>query len=303
MKVLVTGGAGFIGSNLADRLLDLKHNVIVYDDFSIGRHEFLRDNIRLAEGSILDTEKLANAMQDCDLVFHLAALSVVYGAASPQPFIQQNILGTASVLSAMEKAGVRKIAFASSQAVYGEHEEPVSESAVSKPISYYGATKLAGEALIAAHCKLNNAKAWLFRLANTVGRRQTHGVIFDFIKKLEKDKNKLQILGDGTQRKSYLLIDECIDAMLLATEKANESVNLFNVGTPEAIDVKTIAEIVASELGLQPELAFEDKKEGWPGDQTEIFLNTGKINSLGWHSRHSQAETIRLAVRQILERD
>ncbi len=300
MKALITGGAGFIGSNLASHLLESGHEATVFDNFSTGKPEFLNKACTLVESNILDTKKLADAMQGHSIVFHLAAQSTVYGAGL-QAFVENNINGTASILEAMESAGVKKIVFASSQAVYGNCDAPVSETAPTSPISHYGTTKLACENLIAEKCSAEGWQAWVFRFANAVGRRQTHGVIFDFIKKLKENKNKLQVLGDGAQRKSYLLIDELIGAIDIALSKSHGTINLFNVGTPETIDVKRIADIVADELGLSPEFIFENKKEGWPGDQTKIFLDTGKINALGWQSKYSQEETIRIATKQILE--
>jgi len=300
MKAFITGGAGFIGSNLAEHLLSCGREVTVFDNFSTGRQEFVNKNCRLITGSILDATKLSGAMQGHGIVFHLAAHSTVYGTGLQQ-FVEQNISGTANVLAAMESAGIKKIIFASSQAVYGDCGVPVSENSPANPISHYGSTKLACENIISASCRANGWQAWVLRFANAVGRKQTHGVIFDFVKKLKENKNKLQILGDGAQRKSYLLVDELISAIDVAINNAHDAVNILNVGAPETIDVRTIAKIVAGEMGLAPEFVFENKTQGWPGDQTKIFLDTAKINALGWQSKYSQEETIKIATKQILE--
>ncbi len=299
MKAFITGGAGFIGSNLAAHLLSAGHNVIIYDNFSTGKREFLDARAKVIDGDILDAKKISEAMVGCDVVFHLAARSVVYGPADPNIFIEQNVLGTESVLSAMHIAGVKKIVFTSSQAIYGNQTGLASEESLAQPISYYGASKFSAEAVIRAYCHATNMQTWILRLANITGNGQTHGVVSDFIKKLKENKNSLQILGDGTQRKSYLLASECCDAILFALENANEKINLFNVGSEETIAVKQIAEIVAEEMKLRPEFILEAKKEGWPGDQTQITLDTKKINALGWHNRYSQEETIKIATRQI----
>ncbi len=299
MKAFITGGAGFIGSNLAEHLLSLGHEVTIFDNFSTGKREFIDARAKIVDGNILDT-KISEAITGHDVVFHLAARSIVYGPANPDSFIEQNVLGTESVLSAMHTAGVKKIVFASSQAVYGEQNSAASEETLAQPISYYGASKFSAEAIIRAYCHATDVQAWILRLANITGCRQTHGVVYDFIRKLKENKNNLQILGDGTQKKSYLLASECCEAIMFAFENAKEKINLFNVGSGETITAKRIAEIIADEMGLQPEFIFENKKEGWPGDQTQITLDTRKINALGWHSKHSQEEMIRLAATQML---
>lgn len=303
MKAFITGGAGFIGSHLAERLAARGDEVTIYDNLSTGKKEYMPSNTRnifFIEGDIIDTDKLSEAMRNKDIVFHLAAKPSVNQSEGSHTYIEQNIIGTESVLLAMKRANVKNIAFASTQVVYGEHSGPVSESSRTMPISYYGMSKLAGEALISSYCHDGYMRAWIFRLANIVGRRG-HGVLRDFIKKLRERNDTFEILGNGNQRKSYLLVDECIAAMLLILEKSSNPVNIFNVGSADTIDVKTIVNIVTSELGLKPKLLFTGARQGWPGDLVELTLDTKKINDLGWHSKYTQEETISTALRQMLK--
>ncbi len=297
MKAFITGGAGFIGRNLAEFLAKNGHQVTIYDKSPADSIS----NTKFVEGNILDFEKLCEAMRGHDFVFHLAAHSVVYSNIGPDVFIEQNIIGTKKVLEAMEKNNITKIAFASSQAVYGLLEKPASEEAPTMPVSYYGMSKLACEALINSYCQNKNWQVWIFRLANITGARQTHGVIYDFIKKLKTDGSTMQVLGDGAQKKCYVLIDECINAIMFAIKQTTEKVSVLNIGSYETIAVIKIAKIVAEELKLKPKFIFESTKTGWPGDQYAITLDTRKLNTLGWHSRYSQEETIRLSVQQILK--
>jgi UDP-glucose 4-epimerase len=300
MKAFITGGAGFIGRNLAAHLLATGHEVTIYDDFSTSKRELLDTRANIVAGNILDTKKVSEAMAGHDVVFHLAARSIVYGRVDPSSFIESNVLGTESVLSAMCLAGVKKIVFSSSQAVYGEQDGPASEESLAQPSSYYGASKFSAEAVIRAYCHATDMQAWILRLANITGTGQTHGVVSDFITKPKENKNNFQILGHGAQRKSYLLASECCGAMMFALENANAKITLLNIGSDETIEVKKIAELVAEEMKLRPAFGFESKAEGWPGDQTKITMDVSRLATLGWHSKYSQEETIRLAVRQIL---
>lgn len=305
MKYFVTGGAGFIGSNLVDRLLSLHHEVVVYDNFSTGYPEYLRGaerqpNFVLVQNDTLNQEALTAAMRGCDFVFHLAAnADVRFGTSHPRKDLDQNIIATFNVLEAMRSAGVRRIAFASTGSIYGEPEIfPTPENA-SFPVqtSLYGASKLAGEGLIQAYGEGFGFQAYIFRFVSIVGERYSHGHIFDFYKQLRDHPQELQILGDGHQRKSYLYVQDCIKAMLLAIDQAKDKVNLFNLGTDEYCEVNDSIRWITDHLGLQPRLTYAGGTRGWVGDSPFIFLDCRKIRALGWKPQL----TIREGVLRTLE--
>ncbi|PJB21084.1 MAG: UDP-glucose 4-epimerase, partial [Euryarchaeota archaeon CG_4_9_14_3_um_filter_38_12] len=257
-NVFVTGGAGFIGSHLIDRLIE-NHNVTVYDNLSSGKKEFIsqhfdKKKFSFIKSDLLDTKKLKNTMREQDFVFHFAANSDVrLGAEKTDIPLKQNTIATYNVLESMRLNDVKNIMFPSSCTVYGEAEvTPIPENyGPMIPVSLYGASKLASEGLISAYCSMFGMNAWVFRFANIIGSRGTHGVIFDFINKLRKKSDELEILGDGRQTKSYLYVDDCIDAMLSAVEKSNDKVNIFNLGCEDWVNVDRIAEIVVEEMNLK----------------------------------------------------
>ena len=236
MRYFVTGGAGFIGSHLTDRLLKEGHKVVVYDNFSTGREAFLSDakkssDFTLIRGDLLDSEKLIRSLQRCDFVFHMAAHSDVrHGTEHPRKDLEQNTIATFHVLEAMRKNGVTKIAFPSTGSIYGEPEIFPTPETVSFPIqtSFYGASKLACEGLIEAYSEGFGFHAWIFRFVSILGERYTHGHVYDFYMQLLEHAKELRVLGDGRQKKSYLDVHDCIDAMLVAIQKAKDKVNLFN---------------------------------------------------------------------------
>jgi len=238
MAILVTGGAGFIGSHLIDALLEKGNEVKCIDNFSSGRKEFIEQSmdkgLELIEGDLLNRDDIKKALSGCDTVFHLAANpDVRLGVENTEVHLEQNIIATYNLLEEMRKADVKKIAFTSSSTVYGEAEQiPTPESyGPLIPISLYGASKLAAEGLISAYCYTFDMQSVIYRFANVVGPRSTHGVTYDFIKKLRENSHVLEILGDGSQKKSYLYISDCIDAMLFGMEKSKSKVEIFNIGS------------------------------------------------------------------------
>ena len=311
MKCLVTGGAGFIGSSLADRLLARGDEVVCYDNFDTGQIEFLegaRKNPRftLVRGDTLDLGALTSAMAGCDMVFHLAAnADVRFGTQHPRKDLEQNTIATYNVLFSMKETGVRKIAFSSTGSVYGEAEVIPTPENAPFPVqtSLYGASKLAGEGLISAFCEGYDFQAWIFRFVSILGERYTHGHVFDFYKQLASEPGKLNVLGDGTQKKSYLYIQDCIDAIFTAVEKAREKVNIFNLGTDEYIQVKDSIRFITEELGLKPTLSFSGGSRGWIGDNPFILLDCSKIRKLGWKPKLTIKEAVGRTLRFLQAND
>jgi UDP-glucose 4-epimerase len=295
MKIFVTGGAGFIGSNLVDRLLQEDHTVVAYDNYSTGKKQFLEQanaspNFSLVEADVLDLPELARAMHGCDFVFHLAAnADVRFGTEHPRKDLEQNTLATFNVLEAMRAAGVRRIAFSSTGSVYGEPEIFPTPEDAPFPIqtSLYGASKLAGESLLQAYCEGFGFQAYVFRFVSILGERYTHGHVFDFYKSLKSNPGELRVLGDGQQRKSYLFVQDCIDAILVAIQRAQDKVNIFNLGTDEFCEVNNSIGWITSHLGMTPKLTYTGGKRGWIGDSPFIFLDCSKIRALGWRPKLS----------------
>ena len=295
MKAFVSGGAGFIGSNLVDRLLDVGHEVTVYDNLSTGLLQFLEyardfDRFRLVEGDLLDEGPLSEAIAGHEFVFHLAAnADVRFGTEHPRRDLEQNTIVTNNVLEAMRKNGISKIAFASTGSVYGDATVIPTPENAPFPIqtSLYAASKLAGEGLIAAYCGGFGFQSWIFRFVSILGERYTHGHVFDFYRKLKQNPSRLKVLGNGKQRKSYLYIQDCIDAILLALEKSNESVNVLNLGVDGYCEVNDSIGWICEELGVSPKLEYSGGDRGWIGDNPFIFLDTSKIRDLGWKPKLS----------------
>ena len=295
MKAFVSGGAGFIGSNLVDRLLDVGHEVTVYDNLSTGLLQFLEyakdfDRFRLVEGDLLDEGSLSESIAGHEFVFHLAAnADVRFGTEHPRRDLEQNTIVTNNVLEAMRKNGISKIAFASTGSVYGDATVIPTPENAPFPIqtSLYAASKLAGEGLIAAYCGGFGFQSWIFRFVSILGERYTHGHVFDFYRKLKQNPSRLEVLGNGKQRKSYLYIQDCIDAMLFALEKSNESVNVLNLGVDGYCEVNDSIGWICEELGVSPKLEYSGGDRGWIGDNPFIFLDTSKIRDLGWKPKLS----------------
>lgn len=290
MHYFITGGAGFIGSNLADHLLAAGHKVTVYDNLSTGFHRFLENAARhpaftLVEADLLDQARLTEAMAGAEFVFHLAAnADVRFGTEHPRKDLEQNTIATFQVLEAMRASGVRRIAFSSTGSIYGEPKVfPTPENAAF-PIqtSLYGASKLACEGMISAYCEGFGFQAWIFRFVSVLGERYTHGHVFDFYKKLSADPGRLHVLGNGRQRKSYMYVQDCIDAMLLAIDRAQDKVNILNLGTDGYIEVNDSIRWISEQLGVNPVITYEGGERGWIGDSPFIFLDTAGIRGLGW---------------------
>ena len=290
MKAFVTGGAGFIGSNLVDRLLGLGHEVTVYDNFSTGQRRFLLNaqeckDFHLVEGDLLDETTLKRALKNHDYVFHLAAnADVRFGTEHPRRDLEQNTIVTYNVLEAMRQNGVNKIVFSSTGSVYGEAQVVPTPEDAPFPIqtSLYGASKLAGEGLIAAYCEGFQFQSWIFRFVSILGERYTHGHVYDFYRKLRQDPTCLTVLGNGKQRKSYLYVQDCIDAILLALEKAQEKVNIVNLGVNDVCEVNDSIHWICEELGVNPKLEYTGGDRGWIGDNPLIHLDPSKMMEMGW---------------------
>lgn len=290
MKCFVTGAAGFIGSTLADRLLADGHSVIGFDNFSTGVEKFVacaRASARftLVRGDTLDPASVSAGMADAEFVFHLAAnADVRFGMEHPKKDLEQNTIATFNVLEAMRANGVRRIAFSSTGSIYGEPELFPTPESTPFPVqtSLYGASKLAGEGLIEAYCEGYGFQGYIFRFVSILGERYSHGHVFDFYRSLRANPRELRILGDGHQKKSYLYVQDCIDAMFLAMDKAQGKVNIFNLGTDEYCEVNDSIGWITGHLGLNPARHYTGGKRGWIGDSPFIFLDTTKIRSLGW---------------------
>lgn len=285
---------------MVERLLSDGHAVIGYDNLSTGFREFLSEaeasgRFTLVGGDMLDIQTLSAALYGSDFVFHFAAnADVRFGMEHPRKDLDQNTVATFNLLEAMRANGVKNIAFASTGSIYGEPDIfPTPENAPF-PIqtSMYGASKLAGEGLISAYCEGFAFKAWIFRFVSILGERYTHGHVFDFYKSLLSNPHELHVLGNGRQKKSYLYIDDCVDAMLLGIEKAREEVNIFNLGTDEYCTVDDSISWITGHLGLKPRLTYAGGERGWIGDSPFIFLDCSKIRSLGWTPKLTIRESI-----------
>jgi UDP-glucose 4-epimerase len=280
-------------------LADGRH-VTVYDNFATGQREFLagafrHPNFRLVESDMLDLPSLTEAMAGQDFVFHLAAnADVRFGTRHPHKDLQQNTIATYHVLEAMRQNGVRRIAFSSTGSVYGEPDVFPTPETCPFPVqtSLYGASKLAGEGLIAAYGSGFGFQGYVFRFVSILGERYTHGHVFDFYAKLLDNPHQIEVLGNGKQRKSYLHIQDCIEAMLLVIDRAREPVNVYNLGTQECCTVDDSLGWICGRLGLNPKRRYTGGERGWVGDSPLILLDTAKVRSLGWQPRHTIREGI-----------
>jgi UDP-glucose 4-epimerase len=290
LRSFVTGAAGFIGSNLVDRLLTDGNEVTGFDNLSTGREAFLRDaqafsTFRLHRGELSDPDALARAMSGCEIVFHLAAnADVRFGPERPRRDLEQNTIGTANVLEAMRATGVKRIAFASTGSVYGEAAIIPTPESAPFPVqtSLYGASKLAAEGMITAYCEAFGFQAHIFRFVSILGERYTHGHVVDFYRQLRTHPEFLRVLGDGTQRKSYLYVKDCVEAILVALREAQDRVNIFNLGTDEYCTVRQSVGWITESLGVTPRIEYTGGDRGWVGDNPFIFLDCARIRGLGW---------------------
>ena len=299
-RLVVTGGAGFVGSHLAESLLD-ENDVLVVDDFSNGRREWVPEDAEFVEGDLTDPAVVAETItNDVDAVFHFAAAKAV-DSDTPRQQFDDNLRMTYNILERMDAVGVSRLAYTSSSVVYGEAPRPTPEDyAPKEPISEYGAGKLAEESLISTYAHSHDLQAWVFRFANIVGPRLRGAVVPDFIEKLRDEPEKLVILGDGRQEKSYMHITECVDAMEHAVTTATDELNVYNLGTRTTTSVDTIADIVADEMGLTPEYEHTGGDRGWTGDVPRMRLSVEKLSALGWEPEQSSDDAIRQSVRELL---
>jgi UDP-glucose 4-epimerase len=298
--VLVTGGAGFIGSHVADRLVALGARVTVFDDLSTGFLQFVpkHERVRLIQADLRDARRVDEAMQGVDFVFHMAAnADIRENFSDPRKCVEQNVVVTQNVLEAMRAAGTREIAFASTGSVYGEATLiPTPEDApFPTQTSIYASSKVAAEGLLTSYAQPDPAPAmrtWIFRFVSLLGPRYTHGHVVDFFRKLKADPTLLPVLGNGLQKKSYLHVTDCVDAMFLAVERAREPVNVFNLGHPDWIEVKESIRIITQAMAVTPRLEYAGGERGWPGDSPKILLDITRIGALGWAPRRTIEESI-----------
>lgn len=296
----VTGAAGFIGSNLVDRLLALGHKVKGYDNLSTGQERFLAGALghpcfELVRGDLLDFDGLAAAMEGSEQVFHLAAnADVRFGTDHPRRDLDQNAIATWNVLEGMRRHGIRRIGFSSTGSIYGEaHVIPTPEDCpFPVQTSLYGASKLAAEGLIAAYAEGFGIEAVIFRFVSILGERYSHGHVYDFYKQLLAHPDHLRVLGNGLQRKSYLYVGDCIDAILRAVDDPAEKVTILNLGTNEYCQVNDSIGWIAERLGLRPRLEYTGGDRGWIGDNPFIFLDCSRMRSLGWEPRFGIRESV-----------
>jgi UDP-glucose 4-epimerase len=300
MRCFVTGAAGFVGSNLVDRLLADGHSVIGFDNFSTGQSRFLEkanENGRfiLRRGDLLDFDGVCAALPDCDVVFHFAGnADVRFGTQHTFKDIEQNIIATYNLLEAMRARELRKLAFSSTGSVYGEARVfPTPEDApFPAQTSLYATSKLAAEGLISSYCEAFDLQAYIFRFVSILGERYTHGHVLDFCRSLLADASTLRVLGNGKQRKSYLYVQDCLDAIFLALERANDRVNILNLGQDEHCDVDQSIAWICEALEVSPRLSYAGGERGWVGDNPFIFLDASRMRALGWAPKVSIREGI-----------
>ncbi|HCX88537.1 MAG TPA: nucleoside-diphosphate sugar epimerase [Gammaproteobacteria bacterium] len=295
MRALVTGAAGFIGSHLVDRLLAEGHQVVGYDNLSTGQRIFLDNalnnpHFQLIEADLLEESSLTDAMEGVDFVWHLAAnADVRFGTDHPRRDLEQNTVVTSNVLEAMRCHEVRNIAFSSTGSIYGEAEVIPTPEDCPMPVqtSFYGASKLACEGMISAYCEGFGMRGWIFRFVSILGERYTHGHIFDFYRKLLIDPSTLHILGNGRQRKSYLYIHDCLDAMFRAVDRSPDAVTVLNLGTDEYVEVNDSVDVITEHLHMTPTRTYAGGERGWIGDNPFIFLDCRRMQDLGWQPRQT----------------
>jgi len=309
MRYFVTGCAGFIGSNLVDRLLAQGNIVVGFDNLSTGFSEFLvnaqkNSNFTFIQNDLLNKDQLIAAMKKSEFVFHLAAnADVRFGTDHPNKDLEQNTIATFNVLEAMRANKIKKIAFASTGSIYGETKIIPTPEDAPFPIqtSLYGSSKLAAEGLIQAYCEGFDLQSYIFRFVSILGERYTHGHVFDFYRQLLINPEKLFILGNGEQRKSYLYIQDCLDAIFFAINHAVEKINIFNLGTNEYCEVNDSINWICEYLNLLPEKTYGGGDRGWIGDNPFIFLDTQKIRALGWHPKLTIKQGVQQTIRFLTE--
>lgn len=311
-KHFVTGGAGFIGSHLVDRLMEEGNRVTVYDNLVSGRKENIEQHIgkngfQFIQTDLLDFEVLREAMKGHDVVWHLGAnTDIIKGNNITDLDLKNCTIATRNVLEAMRQNDMDRILFPSSATIYGETAPMpfAEESGPLLPISLYGAGKLACEGLISAYCHLFDMQAWIFRFGNVVGAQMGHGVILDFIQKLMKNPQELEILGDGNQEKPFFLVEDCIEGMLCAFQNSNSQCDVYNLGCNSFTRVTRIAQIVVEEMGLNDvRFKYTGGKRGWPGDAPVVHFDVERMAKLGWSARHTSEEAVRIAAKRLIDKE
>ena len=303
-KIIVTGCAGFIGSNLVDELLRFNNSIIGIDNLSTGQKKFIENALKnkkfkFIKCDLTNLKRIRKIIKKADIVFHFAAnADVRRGPDHTYKDLEQNTIVTYNVLEAMKINNIKNIVFCSTGSVYGEPKKfPTPENDVfPTQTSFYGASKLAGESLIQAYSEAFNFKSWIFRFVSILGDRYTHGHVYDFVKQLNLNSKKLKVLGNGYQKKSYLHVTDCIKAITTAINKSNKKVNIFNLGTNEFVSVKDSIKVICKTLKIKPKLFFSGGKRGWIGDSPFIYLNSKKIRSLGWRPKFTIRESLKQTV-------
>jgi len=309
ITALVTGGAGFIGSHLVDRLLGAGHRVICLDNFLLGKREHLRTaqenpDFALVEMDLLELAELDEmfAAEEIDMVFHLAANSDIReGTQSTDRDLKLTFLTTYNVLECMRRHGVNRILFTSTPAIFGEHDEALHEDTSVRPESLYGASKLSSEAFIMAFSGLYDIQAWICRLSNIVGERSTHGIILDLLEKLKRNAVEMEVLGDGTQTKPYMYVREIVEAFIFIWQHSHDRLNIFNIGPRDTTTVADIAEMVLEMAGGEQTIAYTGGSRGWKGDVPLYSYQTSKLEDLGWPPPMSSTDAVRTAIARIIE--
>lgn len=311
MNIVVTGGAGFIGSNLINRLMPQGHRITVIDNLSGGNKNFIRHHLSSPRFTFIkldlrQTSQLKRALPTkTDLVIHLAAnADISRGVEDPTLDFQHSTVATFSLLQAMRHHGLHKLVYTSGSGVYGDLGSTYSSETYGplKPVSMYGATKLCAEGLISAFAHLFNIQAWMLRPANIIGPNATHGVVFDFIRRLHTNPYELRILGDGKQSKAYLYVEDVLDALLLVHTKAKERVNVFNLSSNTFITVNEIADLIIRSMGLKHvQRTHTPGKIGWPGDVAIVRLHNTAIRKLGWKSHYTSRQAVQATIDSLLK--
>lgn len=309
-KCFITGGAGFIGSHLAETLLEQGESVVVYDNLSTERKDSLRSCVgnakfSLVAGDLADAGKLQEQMKGQDVVWHLGAnTNMVVGIKNPEVDFKNGIVATFNVLNSMKNTGVKEILFASSGSVFGDIKRPPATEDYGPllPVSAYGAAKLAAEGWISSYSHLYGIRSWIFRLGNVLGERMTHGIIYDLLAKLRTNTNELEVLGDGAGEKNYFLVEECVDGMIYAYNRSGHSgCEIFNLGSDTTTRVSEIVRIILEETGNKDtKVHYAGGERGWPGDQPRVYMSIEKMKNLGWSARLSSDQAVRTAVRRYL---
>ncbi len=309
MNILVTGGAGFIGSHLDDALISRGHQLTIVDNLVLGRKENIvhlmgNPNFRFIEADLLDMTKMREVFAEgkFDMVYHLAANSDIQkGGKDPMVDYQLTFNTTFNVLQLMKEFGIKKFFFASTSAIYGETYDVLNEDyGPLKPVSNYGAGKLASEAFISAFSSTYGIQTWITRFPNVVGERFTHGVIYDFIKKLRNNPEELEVLGNGEQCKPYVYVKDLVEGILYVIDHATDKYNVYMLGSDTRTKVKEIAAMVIEEMALDAKIRYTGGDRGWVGDVPEFRYDLTKVNSLGWVAPHNSNDSVRLAIQKAL---